>query len=269
MYGDLLEEAHDALVGNHQWLVRSLADGLVQQHGLKMGRASGEYRRLCRELLKARVSLYQEEMRRMDGQYTPDVTSSPRPAPAPVVMPSVELRTAFDSYMSQHTYRRPATQQDIQQTLNEFLQMSGLDWTTADVRRDFVKATCTKWKDQQLTKVSARSFNKKHSYLQHFFRWMVTHDQLEKNPLEGLSVAARQQKMESTVRNRSPMNRCERSWTPYLLHGRGMLASGVRSWLCIPACGAVKPFRYAWTKSKLRMVSISLISTKTRGGSYY
>jgi len=102
--------------------------------------------------------------------------------------------------MSQRAYRRPATQQEIKQTLNEFLKMCGFDWSTVEVRKDFVKATCTKWKDQQLAKVSARSFNKKLSYIQHFFRWMVTHDQLEKNPLEGLSVAARQQKMESSVR---------------------------------------------------------------------
>ncbi len=204
VYGDLLEEAHEALIGNKQWQVTSLADGLVQQHGLKMGRASGEYRRLCRELLKARVALYEEEIRRMDGCYTPasSMASAPSPvmAPAPLVVPSVDLRTAFQSYMSQHAYRRPATQRDIELTLDEFLKMSSLDWTTVDVRRDFVKATCTKWKDRQLAKVSARSFNKKLSYLQHFFRWMVTHDQLEKNPLEGLSVAARQQKMESNVR---------------------------------------------------------------------
>lgn len=204
VYGDLLEEAHDALIGNKQWQVTSLADGLVQQHGLKMGRASGEYRRLCRELLKARVALFEEEIRRMDGRYTPAspvaVAPSPVVTPAALVVPSIDLRKAFQSYMSQHAYRRPATQRDIELTLNEFLHMSGLDWTTVDVRRDFVKATCTKWKDQQLAKVSARSFNKKLSYLQHFFRWMVTHDQLEKNPLEGLSVAARQQKMESSVR---------------------------------------------------------------------
>ena len=202
IYGDLLEEAHEALISNKQWQVTGIADGLVKEHGLKMGRASGEYRRLCRELLKARVALYEEEIRRMDGRYTQPAVAAPSPImpPAPLVQPSIALRTAFDSYMSQHAYRRPATQQEIKQTLNEFLQMCGFDWSTVEVRKDFVKATCTKWKDQQLAKVSARSFNKKLSYLQHFFRWMVTHDQLEKNPLEGLSVAARQQKMESSVR---------------------------------------------------------------------
>jgi site-specific recombinase XerD len=202
VYGDLLEEAHEALTQNQQWRVKELADGLVAQHGLRMGRESGEYRRLCRELLKARVSLLEEEIRRMDGRYTAGVSqevSSAVVAPA-VVVPSVDLRKAFDAYMSQHAYRRPATQRDIELTLTEFLRMSHLDWTTVDVRRDFVKATCTKWKDLQLARVSARSFNKKVSYLQHLFRWMVTHDQLEKNPLEGLSVAARQQRMESNAR---------------------------------------------------------------------
>ena len=89
-------------------------------------------------------------------------------SPTPLVVPSIDLRTAFDSYMSQHAYRRPATQRDIELTLNEFLNMSSLSWTTVDARRNFIKATCIKWKDRQLAKVSARSFNKKLSYLQHF-----------------------------------------------------------------------------------------------------
>jgi len=111
IYGDLLEEAHEALISNKQWQVTGIADGLVKEHGLKMGRASGEYRRLCRELLKARVALYEEEIRRMDGRYTQPAVAAPSPImpPAPLVQPSIALRTAFDSYMSQHAYRRPAT----------------------------------------------------------------------------------------------------------------------------------------------------------------
>ncbi|MBA2485193.1 MAG: tyrosine-type recombinase/integrase [Nitrospira sp.] len=202
VYADLLEEAHEALTSNKQWQVKSLADGLVEQHGLKMGRESGEYRRLCRELLKARAALYEEEIRRMDGRYTtvPSVVAPSPFTPPAAVVPSIDLRKSFDSYMSQHTYRRSVTQRDIELTLNEFLKMSGLDWKTVDVRRDCVKATCTKWKDLQLARVAARSFNKKLSYLQHLFRWMVKHDMIEKNPLEGLGVATRQQRVESNAR---------------------------------------------------------------------
>jgi hypothetical protein len=246
----LLEEAHEALTGNQQWKVKSLADGLVEQHGLKVGRESGEYKRLCRELLKARVSLFEEEIRRMDGRYTvvPSATAPSPMMPPAVVVPSVDLRNAFDSYMSQHTYRRPATQRDIELTVSEFLKMSDLDWKTVDVRRDLVKATCTKWKDLQLARVSARSFNKKMSYLQHLFRWMVTHDMMEKNPLEGLSVATRQQRVESNVRKPFTTEQMRVLLDSLLGATKKTPASGVRAGHAYGDARAAKRGPYAWIK---------------------
>ena len=68
---DQLEEATEALQQNQQWKVKDLADELVSQHSLPVEKGSTDYGRLCRELLKAKVELLQEEIRRLNGDFQP------------------------------------------------------------------------------------------------------------------------------------------------------------------------------------------------------
>lgn len=92
---DQLEQAVESLQQNQQWEVKGLADELVSQHSLPVEKGSSDYGRLCRELLRAKVELLQEEIRRLDGDFQPRpavaapsaISSLPSvPVVAPVVL---------------------------------------------------------------------------------------------------------------------------------------------------------------------------------------
>ena len=65
-----LDHAQEDLNLNRLHTVEGLATDLLTTHGLTMARESTEYRRLCRELLKAQIHVIKTAMKRMDGDYS-------------------------------------------------------------------------------------------------------------------------------------------------------------------------------------------------------
>ncbi len=67
---DKLQKVTVALTYNDLSAATDEADDLLAQHGITLDKSSEEYRRLCRELLKAQVEVFQTELRRWDGDYS-------------------------------------------------------------------------------------------------------------------------------------------------------------------------------------------------------
>ena len=66
---DMLEEAQHQLLRNDLRTIASEADELLLSHKLTLIKTSDAYRRLCRELLKAKQVVLKAELDRMDGNY--------------------------------------------------------------------------------------------------------------------------------------------------------------------------------------------------------
>lgn len=67
---DQLERVTTALCFNDLSRVGTTADELLEEHGVALDKSSDEYRRLCRELLKAQIQVLQTELQRWNGNYT-------------------------------------------------------------------------------------------------------------------------------------------------------------------------------------------------------
>lgn len=163
VYGDLLEAAHEHLTESHKWSVAGIADELVAKHDLGLDQASPQYQRLCRDLLRARVDVLAEEMRRVDGTYPKTqsfvaalLTQSPRRRdeaeetvkPVPV---GPSIAATFADYMREHAHRR--TQAQIEANLKRFLAHANLK-ESASVY-SITKPLISAWKAKRLTEVSA------------------------------------------------------------------------------------------------------------------
>lgn len=70
--GDQLEDAWSDLVSNRLSRVDKTADDLLAGDGVKLAKDSTAYKRLCRELLEAKMQVLKTEMQRMDGRLLGD-----------------------------------------------------------------------------------------------------------------------------------------------------------------------------------------------------
>ena len=64
IFGDQLEEAWSDLVSNRLSRVEKIADDLLSGQGVKLAKDSTAYKRLCRELLKAKMEVLKTELKR-------------------------------------------------------------------------------------------------------------------------------------------------------------------------------------------------------------
>ncbi len=69
VWSDLLREAREELIDNRLGVVMQVADRVLRESGLTVEKGSLEYKRLYRELLKARLTVHEEEVRREAEEY--------------------------------------------------------------------------------------------------------------------------------------------------------------------------------------------------------
>ena len=74
---DALETNNLDLVFNRLGRISATANELMEQHGIRFDYNSVEYRRLCRELLKAEQQVWRIEARRWEGDYSDELVAMP------------------------------------------------------------------------------------------------------------------------------------------------------------------------------------------------
>ena len=126
VYGTLLEEADEARAMNQQWKVKDIALELTTRHGLSIQPGSPEFGRLCHELLKGRVELFREEIRRRDGEYRQTARSSqiePRTNVTEAKPPTITkpFSVVFGKYLEENKERQPRTQRQIHSGFLKFI----------------------------------------------------------------------------------------------------------------------------------------------------
>jgi hypothetical protein len=93
---DVLEQTQSELLRNDYSKVADVADELLQTHQLMMDKATEEYQRFCRELLKARQAILRIELDRNEGDYTGTVPGDTSDLLASANVPPCSSRTILD-----------------------------------------------------------------------------------------------------------------------------------------------------------------------------
>lgn len=201
VYGTLLEEADEARQMNQQWRVKELALELTARHGLQIEPGSPEFGRLCYELLKGKVELLREEMRRMDGGYREAESgpSEPRQSVVSMVLTVTKpFSVVFEKYLAENKERQPRTQSQIRSGFLKFMAAIGGDKPVGDITREDGRA----YKEVMLAKkLGAASVNKYLHGLSHCLEWAKGNGYLAEtwvNPIKGLMFAKKVVRKQAT-----------------------------------------------------------------------
>jgi integrase len=215
---DLLEETQGQLLRNDYGKISQEADDLLRSHKLTLSRSSEAYRRLCRELLKAKQVVLKAELDRWDGNYWgPDsaayrVHANGSPSPAHHAPETVRLLSeALQDYFKHYAHRDKRTNQEKGIIFNRLLEAIGGDKPLQDI----TKGECVRFRDmysrlpkrisndlrgKPITEVLAavegteylgvtkRTVNLALDDVRHFFSWAIKHDfYTGKNPVDGIA----------------------------------------------------------------------------------
>jgi integrase len=202
VYGTLLEEADEARQMNQQWRVKDLALELTTRHGLTMEPGSPEFGRLCHELLKGRVELLREEIRRVDGEYRPlgNGHQEARQAATKPTVPTVTkpFSVVFEKYLSENKERQPRTQSQIRSGFLKFMAAIGGDKPVGEITREHGRT----YKEAMLAKkLGAASVNKYLHGLSHCIEWAKANSYLPQdwpNPIKGLMFSKKVVRKQAT-----------------------------------------------------------------------
>ena len=191
--GDQLEEAWTDLSFNRLPAAEKTADELLAGQGVKLDKESSAYRKLCRELLVAKMQLLKTEIQRMDGEYVPvsavrhnGSSAGATPSAAVPTKPFSEVSVA---YLKEFSNRQPRTQEMIRLGFVKFLKVTGGDRPIGSITKD----ECRAYKES-MTKdgLVAAKVNKHLHCLSHCLTWAHGQGFLPedwKNPVAGLRIA--------------------------------------------------------------------------------
>ena len=208
---DELESTQGDLIGNYFARIIPEVNELLTANQYTLPKGSDAYRRLCRELLKAKQAVLRTEMERWEGHYTEPArpfspTSSPR-----LRGEALSLAQAIAKYLTHNQHRAPATITAKQSALKRFADLIG----ERDVRR-YVKADGIQFRDTvgqlpahmashypgksvrevlalvrkqpAIARLSKQTVNQDLVHLGHFFSWLIKEGiHPGPNPTEGLS----------------------------------------------------------------------------------
>jgi integrase len=214
---DMLEEAESQLIINDFRKIAAEADELLSSHKLTLLKASEGYRRLCRELLKAKQVVLKAELDRMDGKYwTPDAAEySVRPVTHSPTDLSFEQPRLFSEalrdYFQHYKHRDKRTNKEKGILFTRFVESIGGDKPLHDI----TKAACVQFREHysklpkrisntlrgksvpeilvaiegvECLRVTRRTVNLALDDLRHFFSWAIKHDLFTgKNPVDGIA----------------------------------------------------------------------------------
>lgn len=190
VYADELAETQGALTANDFTKVSPIADSLLQSHDVALEKSSEDYRRLCRELLKAQQHVFRIEMERWEGNYSvPQPNVSPAPPP-PTQITSPPFSQAIGDYLTYIKDRAPATLREKQRVLQKFAEAIGDKPLATYTKRDLIT-----YRDKLAHEVSRTGKPPSRSrvntvliHLSAFFSWAIKHDHcLSPNPADGIS----------------------------------------------------------------------------------
>lgn len=182
-YSDRLEANQSDLLSHSFARITSTADDLLRTHGVTLDKTSEEYRRLCRELLKAEQRVLHTEMERWRGSYAgeADYVDGRRGQMAAPLLPSLPLSKAITKYLDHIKDHAPATLREKRRLLERFVKAIH-DQPTNEVK----KAQCVQYRDG-LTDISRSRVNTILVHIGAFFGWAIKHDlHPGPNPADGI-----------------------------------------------------------------------------------
>lgn len=214
---DALEATQDQLVENDFRKIGVEADELLHAHKLSLPKTSEVYRRLCRELLKAKQVVLKAELDRMNGKYwdsdAAEYSARPvTPSPANTFQgPSKMFSEGLREYFTHYEHRDTRTNNEKQVIFTRFRESIGGDKPLSEI----TKAECVRFRDMysrlpkrvsndlrgkamaevlaavestDCLRVTKRTVNLALDDVRHFFSWAIKHDLfMGKNPVDGIA----------------------------------------------------------------------------------
>jgi hypothetical protein len=183
--GDQLEEAWTDLTFNRLSGVEKIADELLAGQGVKLDKDSTTYRKLCRELLKARMQLLRTERQRMDGAYVPAPSAVGRhngsaATQAPVTKP---FSAVAEVYLKELSNRQPRTQGMFRAGFAKFLKATGGDRPIGNITKDHCRTYKESMTKEGLVAATVSSA------LPYVGAWTRVLAGRVENPVDGLRIA--------------------------------------------------------------------------------
>ncbi|MDH3689379.1 MAG: tyrosine-type recombinase/integrase [Gammaproteobacteria bacterium] len=187
------------------------ADQLLAQHVIALDKSSEDYRRLCRELLKAQVKVFQAELRRWNGDYSDElVTVTPDRAAGELEADTEPLSVVISEFVRYKEADQSWTRKTgvmFKSGLQLFLDALGDNpigtISKADLRgyRELLhklpRRFATRFRGKSLQEILARdaypklalaSVDKQLRYVKALFSFAVQYDHLSKNPADALML---------------------------------------------------------------------------------
>ena len=214
---DALEDTQDQLVQNEFGKISVEADELLHVHKLSLPKTSEAYRRLCRELLKAKQVVLKAELDRMNGKYwekdSAEYSALPvMPSPANTFQgPSKMFSEGLREYFTHYEHRDTRTNNEKQVIFNRFRESINGDKPLSEI----TKAECVRFRDMYsrlpkrvsndlrgktmievlaaventaCLRVTKRTVNLALDDVRHLFSWAIKHDLfMGKNPVDGIA----------------------------------------------------------------------------------
>lgn len=199
------DEAQGALLsGDYKGIHGEIQELLLSATLPPLDPASRDFARLARAFLRAKQTVYREEMRRWSGDYSSATLGLPTApvavAAAPHVTPTQRFSEVATLYLKEHHTRSAKTQGTIQANVKTFLKVIGGDRPLGEI----TKAHCRTYKESLVSaKLQAASSNKYLKGLSHFLKWAKGQGfvgDTHVNPVEGLLIAHSIEKKESLKR---------------------------------------------------------------------
>jgi len=207
---DVFEETHYALIGNDFTRIAPEVDELLSTNRRTVPKDSDAYRRLCRELLKAKQAVLKAEVERWEGNSQQSFHSSQN-APPPQLVPSLTLSAAVVKYLAHFQHHAPGTLSAKQAVLRRYAEVAGDRPVNAYSKQHGITYRETvgqlpahltkKYPGQSIVDVlalvrgklhvprfSKQTVNQDLTHLAHFFSWLIAEGLYSgPNPMEGLA----------------------------------------------------------------------------------
>jgi integrase len=198
-----LEATHEALVSCDYGSVAGEVDELLAVHKLPaLDHSSEAFRRLARELLKAKLAVFRIEQEHWHGEYngnghapTLPVVADTSSAQRPPTKPFSEVAAR---YFKEHR-RAERTDAQIRAGFAKFLGIIGGDKPIGDI----TKADCRLYKETLLKSVGISTANKNLHSLSHLWNWALAQGFIlegSTSPVAGLLINKRLAKKEKMER---------------------------------------------------------------------
>ena len=228
------EDAQQELKSGDYSNVGRVVDHILEVNNCQVPKDSLDYKKMCRETLKAQITVLAIEKRRNEGDYSDDEKLPPlpevatRPQPNLILQTSPLLKDLVDEWVSENTMAdnwKPRSLTSYEGHLRVILQILGDDTQIGTIDHPTVKAikgTLLKLptgmnkkkifenksvteiirinEDQKLQTLSANSVNGYLTTLGALFKWCVGNGHLDTNYAEGKKIKIKKKRVDE-IRN--------------------------------------------------------------------